>query len=479
MSASFVETAEPTSVGLCSVPFDDNIKLQSTTGFSCAQAVALGVCGAAFIKQTCACACAPFDQPAVDCYYGDIKAYQGDVAETTDGIMCAPWDNRLNMTGAACRWPGAPMPGASSGNADKPWCYTAPAAPPFQIQLDAVDAAENRLCLSYDQFHPGNLDAVPLPLWWAPCANVSADSGVWAGVPNPAAPQLWSVDANSGTAKLWLSSSAVVTATAGDLLVLNERNFGSILAHVVPLNLPAVDAVPGTVTSIRRARLSYASPMLMFGDGGCLGHGLCDVGDGTCMCFSGYAGDNCDIGLNECGSSPCLNGGTCQDMDGRYECKCAAGFAGPNCDCIGSDCEGETTTLAVTLSIATADSDFQTAFQFAMGALLAVSPARVVVRSVGVVAGVTTVAFEIAHKGTIIYSGANERSTVQAVLAFGDPTKRAAQAVSWAGFGLGAILSRTSSIGSSAAGAIGGGGAPNASSSSWSGSGSAGGSTTA
>ncbi len=38
------------------------------------------------------------------------------------------------------------------------------------------------------------------------------------------------------------------------------------------------------------------------------------------------------IGVNECVSSPCMNGGTCIDYLDSYQCTCASGFTDVNCD---------------------------------------------------------------------------------------------------------------------------------------------------
>lgn len=65
---------------------------------------------------------------------------------------------------------------------------------------------------------------------------------------------------------------------------------------------------------------------------------------------TGYTGDRCELEINECESSPCHNGATCQDGIGNYTCKCvgeiidlrkysqdersvySVGWQGPNCE---------------------------------------------------------------------------------------------------------------------------------------------------
>ena len=38
------------------------------------------------------------------------------------------------------------------------------------------------------------------------------------------------------------------------------------------------------------------------------------------------------IDVNECASNPCLNGGSCIDLIGRFSCRCPEGFDGKNCE---------------------------------------------------------------------------------------------------------------------------------------------------
>eukprot|EP01047_Picozoa_sp_COSAG01_P073223 COSAG01_NODE_11874_length_1843_cov_4.344037_1_plen_603_part_10 len=58
----------------------------------------------------------------------------------------------------------------------------------------------------------------------------------------------------------------------------------------------------------------------------------------TCLCTAGWAGSNCIVDLDECLSQPCLHGGTCLESSsaryvaiGSYICNCTTGRFGSNC----------------------------------------------------------------------------------------------------------------------------------------------------
>ena len=42
----------------------------------------------------------------------------------------------------------------------------------------------------------------------------------------------------------------------------------------------------------------------------------------------GFTGPRCEEDINECQSSPCANGGECQDQPGSFHCKCPPGKLG-------------------------------------------------------------------------------------------------------------------------------------------------------
>ena len=72
----------------------------------------------------------------------------------------------------------------------------------------------------------------------------------------------------------------------------------------------------------------------------------------TCACDAGWDGDNCANDLNECLSQPCQNGATCGHSNrahqvhavlaggtlNAYTCACAAGYSGPHCESDVDEC---------------------------------------------------------------------------------------------------------------------------------------------
>jgi len=73
----------------------------------------------------------------------------------------------------------------------------------------------------------------------------------------------------------------------------------------------------------------------------CMNSGACKDGSCTdlacivqysCQCTAGWAGDHCEVPLNECASYPCQVGGTCIDSVNAYQCVCGAGYEGYNCE---------------------------------------------------------------------------------------------------------------------------------------------------
>lgn len=60
-------------------------------------------------------------------------------------------------------------------------------------------------------------------------------------------------------------------------------------------------------------------------------------------CTPGWEGENCEVNINECLSSPCKNNGTCTDGDNSYTCICTDRWAGQDCatdidECLSNPC---------------------------------------------------------------------------------------------------------------------------------------------
>lgn len=65
----------------------------------------------------------------------------------------------------------------------------------------------------------------------------------------------------------------------------------------------------------------------------------------TCACAPGFEGKNCEVDVDDCATNPCLNGGTCADGVNSHTCDCPAGFSGANCEtCVPTTCEAQGAT---------------------------------------------------------------------------------------------------------------------------------------
>ncbi|XP_071514687.1 cubilin-like [Panulirus ornatus] len=85
------------------------------------------------------------------------------------------------------------------------------------------------------------------------------------------------------------------------------------------------------------------------GSGPCQHGGTCIDGFRryTCLCRSGWQGENCDDDVNECyeflgTNTGCQNGATCTNTDGGYRCDCRAGYYGVHCTLQTNNCSSAT-----------------------------------------------------------------------------------------------------------------------------------------
>ncbi|XP_070533564.1 uncharacterized protein [Ptychodera flava] len=67
----------------------------------------------------------------------------------------------------------------------------------------------------------------------------------------------------------------------------------------------------------------------------CSGHGVCASYPheeySTCHCCEGYEGQDCQVAVDLCSNSPCLNGGACYVNQGRPRCRCKREYSGEFC----------------------------------------------------------------------------------------------------------------------------------------------------
>ncbi|KAE8583490.1 hypothetical protein XENTR_v10020541 [Xenopus tropicalis] len=72
----------------------------------------------------------------------------------------------------------------------------------------------------------------------------------------------------------------------------------------------------------------------------CLHGGTCQdlFNSFSCTCRIGWNGHRCEINIDDCKSSPCLHG-FCIDLEADYQCSCEAGYTSRNCEININDCQ--------------------------------------------------------------------------------------------------------------------------------------------
>ncbi|XP_063435787.1 fibropellin-3-like [Mytilus trossulus] len=72
----------------------------------------------------------------------------------------------------------------------------------------------------------------------------------------------------------------------------------------------------------------------------CQNGGVCEDKFNDYRCYRhGFTGKHSEIDINECASNPCQNRGTCKDHANGYSCSCVPGYIGINCEKDFNECE--------------------------------------------------------------------------------------------------------------------------------------------
>jgi len=77
-----------------------------------------------------------------------------------------------------------------------------------------------------------------------------------------------------------------------------------------------------------------------------------------CACKNGFSGGRCEADRDECLSSPCRNGATCSTLSfGSYSCACAKGWFGKNCEKDVDECAAKPCVAGRTVACSDSTSD--------------------------------------------------------------------------------------------------------------------------
>ncbi|CAG0923089.1 unnamed protein product, partial [Notodromas monacha] len=78
-----------------------------------------------------------------------------------------------------------------------------------------------------------------------------------------------------------------------------------------------------------------------------------------CVVFKVVKGVELKIDIDECKSSPCLHGGTCEDLVDGFQCYCPPGWTGVTCDLDADECEEEQNPCVNSLSCVNVVGDYR------------------------------------------------------------------------------------------------------------------------
>ncbi|XP_017737533.1 PREDICTED: aggrecan core protein isoform X1 [Rhinopithecus bieti] len=103
---------------------------------------------------------------------------------------------------------------------------------------------------------------------------------------------------------------------------------------------PTDASIPASPEWTGESESTVAAPARSCAEEPC-GAGTCKETEGhvICLCPPGYTGERCNIDIDECLSSPCLNGATCVDAIDSFTCLCLPSYGGDLCEIDQEVCE--------------------------------------------------------------------------------------------------------------------------------------------
>ncbi|XP_044135402.1 aggrecan core protein isoform X1 [Bufo gargarizans] len=110
---------------------------------------------------------------------------------------------------------------------------------------------------------------------------------------------------------------------------LSTSASGDIIDEVAPLTpAPLMKATPEVLPDVNYVEgIIGTCTDIQCGTGTCVEN----TGRVHCLCPPGYGGDSCDIDIDECLPSPCVNGATCVDGIDSFKCLCLPSYGGDLC----------------------------------------------------------------------------------------------------------------------------------------------------